>query len=48
MSRKILTALTLAGILGSTAACADVTGPQQNQQQSGFCAVTGGGQTCNN
>lgn len=47
MSRKLLTALAIVGILGSTTACADVTGPQQNQQQTGFCAVTGGGQTCN-
>jgi hypothetical protein len=44
--RKLLVAAALAGILGTTAACADVTGPQQNQQQTGFCAVTGGGQTC--
>lgn len=39
--RKLLSAAVLAGLLGATAACADVTGPE-----SGVCQVTGGGQTC--
>lgn len=41
--RKLLIAAAIAGIVGSTAACADVTGPEQ---QTGVCAVSGGGQTC--
>jgi hypothetical protein len=45
--RKILALVALAGIAGSSAACSDITGPQQSQQ-TGFCAVTGGGQTCTN
>ena len=45
--RKLFAVALLAGLAGSTAACADVTGPQTNQQ-TGFCAVTGSGQTCVN
>ncbi len=41
--KKILTVAVLAGLIGSTAACADVTGPQQ---KTGVCTVTGGGSTC--
>ena len=43
MIKKLLAIATLAAIVGTTA-CADVTGP--TQQQNGFCAVTGSGQTC--
>ena len=41
--KKLLVVATLAGIIGSTAACSDVTGPTP---KSGFCTVTGSGQTC--
>ena len=42
--RKLLVLAVLAGLVSSAAACSDVTGPQQ----SGFCQVTGGSQTCTN
>mgnify|MGYP001547926873 FL=1 len=42
--RKLLVLAVLAGLVSSAAACSDVTGPQQ----SGFCQVTSGGQTCTN
>jgi len=41
--KKLLTVALLAGIIGSAAACADVTGPQQ---KTGVCPVTGGDSTC--
>jgi hypothetical protein len=41
--KKLFAAATIVAILASTA-CADVTAP--TQQQNGFCAVTGSGQTC--
>ena len=40
--RKLLVIAALVGLVGSTAACADATGPQE------FCQVSGGGQTCQN
>lgn len=47
--RKLLVLAAIAGIVGSATACADVTGPQENQKaETGFCAVTGSGQTCIN
>ena len=42
MIKKLLAIATLAAIVGTTA-CADATGPTQ---QNGFCQVTGSGQTC--
>ena len=39
--RKLLVTAILAGLLGTTAACSDVTAPQNE-----FCPVTGSGQTC--
>jgi hypothetical protein len=45
--RKLLAVAVLTGIIGSTAACADATGPQQQQiQKAGFCQVPNGGSTC--
>ncbi|HEX6575441.1 MAG TPA: hypothetical protein VF042_10775 [Gemmatimonadaceae bacterium] len=45
--KRILALATIAGIIGSTAACADVTGPtQQNQKTAGWCPVVGNGGTC--
>ena len=41
--RKLAVIAALAGLVASAAACSDVTGPQQ---QTGFCPVTGSGQTC--
>ncbi len=41
--KKLLAVALLAGLIGSTSACADVTGPSP---KSGFCTVTGSGQTC--
>jgi hypothetical protein len=43
MLKKLLAVATLAAIAATTA-CADVTGP--SQQQNGFCPITGSGQTC--
>jgi hypothetical protein len=43
-NRKLIVIAFLATIIGSTAACADVTGP--TQQKSQFCQVTNGGGTC--
>jgi hypothetical protein len=43
--RKLLAIAALAGIVGASAACSDMTGPQQ---QTGVCQVSGGGQTCTN
>ena len=40
--RKLLSLALLAGLATSAAACSDVTGPQE----TGFCQVTGSGQTC--
>lgn len=40
--RKLLVLALLAGLVSSAAACADVTAPDE----SGFCQVTGGSQTC--
>jgi len=40
--RKLLVLALLAGVVGSAAACADVTAPQENS----VCPVSGGGQTC--
>lgn len=40
--RRLLTLALLAGLITSAAACSDVTAPQD----TGVCAVTGGGQTC--
>jgi len=42
-NRKLIVIAILATIIGSTAACADVTGPTQKSQ---FCQVTNGGGTC--
>jgi hypothetical protein len=42
-SRKLIVFAVLAAILGSTAACADVTGPTQKTQ---FCQVSNGSGTC--
>ena len=42
--RKLIVLAALAGLVGSAAACSDVTAPQQ--ETTGFCAVTGSGQTC--
>ena len=44
MIKKLLAIATLAAIVGTTA-CADVTGPTQ-QNTAGWCPVTGSGQTC--
>ena len=41
--RKIAVIAALAAIVASAAACSDITGPQD---QTGFCPVTGSGQTC--
>lgn len=41
--KKLLAAAVIAGVIASTAACADVTGPQQ---KTGVCTVTGGDSTC--
>jgi hypothetical protein len=46
--RKLLAVAVLAGLIGSTAACADITAPQQQNQQTGFCPINGSGQTCTN
>ena len=46
--RKLLAVAVLAGLVGTTAACADITAPQQQSQQTGFCAISGSGQTCIN
>lgn len=40
--RRLLSLALLAGLIASASACSDVTAPQE----SGVCAVTGGGQTC--
>jgi hypothetical protein len=44
--RKLLAVAVLAGLIGTTTACADITAPQQQNQKTGFCAVNGSGQTC--
>lgn len=41
--RKLLGIALLAGLVGSTAACSDVTSPD-----AGFCQVSGGPSTCGN
>jgi hypothetical protein len=46
--RKLLAVAVLAGLIGTTTACADITAPQQQNQQTGFCAISGSGQTCTN
>ena len=42
-SRKLIVVAVLAAILGSTAACTDVTGPTQKSQ---FCQVSNGSSVC--
>lgn len=42
--RRLLSLALLAGLITAASACSDVTAPQD----PGFCAVTGGGQTCMN
>ena len=42
--RKLLVLALLAGVVGSTAACSDITAPTDTS----FCAVTGGPSTCGN
>jgi hypothetical protein len=46
--RKLLAVAVIAGLIGTATACADITAPQQQSQQTGFCAISGSGQTCNN
>lgn len=46
--RKLLAVAALAGLIGTTTACSDITAPQQQSQQTGFCAINGSGQTCTN
>jgi hypothetical protein len=42
--RKLIAIATIAGLV---TACSDITGPSQTQkQQTGWCPVTGSGQTC--
>ena len=43
-ARKLLALALLAGLVVSSAACSDMTGPKTN----GVCQVSGGGQTCTN
>ena len=45
-NRRLVVLALLASIIGSTAACADVTAPQQQNQKAQFCQVTNGGSTC--
>jgi hypothetical protein len=40
--RKLIAIATIAGLV---TACSDITGPS-TQKQTGFCPVTGSGQTC--
>jgi hypothetical protein len=41
--RKLLAIATIAGLVASTAACSDLTGPTQ---KTGVCQVSSGSGTC--